>query len=348
MPTAHTTITAVDAATASMLTPDPTRAAANATLAAAPARDRGQFGLSELRSFTLDEFTDWRWDPTKERSRLTDGHVSYLGWRSNSEYVAAVRGIKSAVRKDQKHDIGGFTGAALDNMLVEGNDCLVIPLFSLRHGPEEPVLTQVRPDIARTAVEYQKSADGTPVLDKNGARVPVLGKNKLPKSRSIKFEAPAGATRGSAVGQLPADVHPLGQKMLAESPSAVLIWTEGVAKADALLSSALREGLLLVPVALTGVTMGHQAGYADEACSPSPSLFADTVGEIDHQDRFEILCWDADWRTNRSVARALITFGRLLEQSGASVAVLDTPGVTPDGKGGHRRLPHHTARWPGS
>lgn len=338
MPTNHTVTvqnhTEIDAVIASKLAPNAARAAANTAVAGAPGHSRREFGLSDLRSFTPDEFADWKWDPTRQRSRLTANHVAYLGWRSNSEYVTTVRGVTSAVRKDQKYDITGFSGAALANMMLEGNDCMVIPLYSLSHGPDEPVLFQVRPDIARTVAEYEKDADGKDALDKDGAKIPVLGKNKLPKTRTIKFEAPAGATRGSRVGQLPADIHPLGQKMLAEDPEAVLIWTEGVAKADALLSSALREGLLLVPVALTGVTMGHQAGHADDTGSPSPSLFPETVGEIDHLGRFEILCWDADWRTNRAVARALITFGRLLEQDGATVAVLDTPGVTPDGKGG--------------
>ncbi|WP_130176495.1 phage/plasmid primase, P4 family [Cryobacterium sp. SO1] len=334
--TALTTKTAAPAATPEALgfmTANRDRALRNAETAAI----RNDTDPYWVRSIDSDAFFTPAWAAGSAESyyRLASHHASYLQWRANSEYVARGRGVTTAERRDQKHAIAGYTGAALDNMLLEDNSCLVIPLYSIKHGPVEPVLYQVRPDQPRTILTYELEADGTTrKLDQAGEPIPVLGKDKKPKSRSLKFEAPAGAVRGSDVGQLPADVHPIGQRMLSVNPQAVLAWTEGVAKADAILSCALREGLEIVPVALTGVTMGFVSGDVESGYSPTPRLAPETVGLIDHQGRTELLFWDADWRTNKSVGGALVTFGQLLEKAGATVYVIDTPGVTADGKGG--------------
>ncbi|WP_158251680.1 phage/plasmid primase, P4 family [Cryobacterium sp. M91] len=317
------------------MTPNAERAERNAWLAA-NARDVAGPGDWNIRNIPTDDFTTHKWpDDSAESFRTaTPAHLHYLQWRANSEYVARGRGIHSAVRRDQKIEIEGFGGDALKNMTVEDNDCLVIPLYSLAHGPAHPVLFQVRPDLPRVIVEFEKDETGANKLDKKGEPIPVLGRDKKPKSRSVKFEAPAGAVRGSEVGQLPADVHPYGQRMLDANPAAIIAWTEGVAKADAILSAALREGLSIVPVALTGVTMGYKAGDAESGLAPTPVLTAETVGLIDHVGRTELLFWDADWRTNKNVGGAMVVFGQLLEAAGATVYIVDTPGVTKDRKGG--------------
>lgn len=317
---------------ASKLVPNQERAEFNAR-AAAVNETRYNPGLVPYRSFNTGRFFDPEWSDSA--TGIAPQHARYLSCRANSEYVANVRGIHSFTRSAEKVDAleeYGYTESALNHLRARGGDLMFIPLFSTDWGPDEAVLFQVRADVPRTITQYEKDETGKAVRDDKGELKPILGRDKKPKTRSLKFEIPAGAKRGSGHGDLPADVHPIGQEILEENPDAVLIWTEGAAKADAILSLALVEGIEIVPVALTGVTMGYVAGNSDY--DPNPQLAAETAGQFDHAGRLELLAWDADWRTNPAVANSLVTFGRLLEEAGATVGILDTPGVTKDGKGG--------------
>ena len=287
-----------------------------------------------LRNFPPAQFfgSDW----SDEVPLLSPHHARYLQYRANSEYVANVRGIHSSTSPAEKAgrlEECGYPYSQVNQLSqFETGSLLLIPLYSTTWGPDEHVLMQVRADHPRKVLEWELDAVGNEVLDDDKKPVPVLGRDKKQKVRSIKFEVPSRSKRGSEHGELPADVHPLGQDMLTANPMAPLAWTEGAAKADAILSAALVEGVELVPVALTGVTMGYNAASDDG--DATPQLAADTAGKFVHEGRLELLCWDADWRTNKMVAGSLLTFGRLLEAEGATVMIVDTPGVTTDGKGG--------------
>jgi P4 family phage/plasmid primase-like protien len=290
--------------------------------------------LVPFRNFTPAQFFNHDW--TDENPHVAPHHARYLQYRANSQYVVNVRGTHSAIRVGEKTET--LEECAYDYLQVRqlsDNDTgslMFIPLYSTEWGPDEHVIMQVRADNPRKVLEWKLDALGHQALDDDKKPIPILGRDKKQKVRSIKFEVPARAKRGSAHGELPADVHPLGQDMLEANPMAPLAWTEGAAKADAILSAALVEGIELVPVALTGVTMGYKA--ASDGGQPTPQLAEETAGKFMHAGRLELLCWDSDWRTNRMVAVSLLTFGRLLEDAGATVMIVDTPGVTSDGKGG--------------
>jgi P4 family phage/plasmid primase-like protien len=110
------------------------------------------------------------------------------------------------------------------------------------------------------------------------------------------------------------DVHPRNVRYMPD-PTVELWITEGVKKGDALTSQGL------CAIALTGVyNWRSQHG---------------TLGEwedVQLKGRLVVVCFDADARTNRNVARAMARFGRWLRSRGATVAYLVVPpqvGDTP-------------------
>lgn len=232
--------------------------------------------------------------------RLAGHHRTYLHNRAVDPCVAAARGYYTAHDSSElpnerwAMDVRG----QLDDP-DEPSTALVIPLWSAADA-ERPVLHQLRLDHPRSK--------------------PVAA-GKAPKP--LKFELPGGAQRGSSAGELPADVHPWRQQEAVET-SWPLIVTEGVAKGDALLSASLTEGLTVVPVTLTGVTMGYLA--AESAANPGlRAVLSPAITRTLPLERVIYLCWDADWRTNLDVAHAMIKTGRLLEAKHAIVRIVDVP-----------------------
>lgn len=260
--------------------------------------------------------------------RLSSQHIAYLSSRAILPWVAYNRGYESFELKQASHFVlGGLSKAqaayfkrakSKKGTPLEG---LLIPMFAFEEWSGYRVcLTQVRPDVAREVQE---------------ASVDSAGKSFETK-RTVKFEAPAYASpnpeeggvrerlrRGGERGQLPADIHPLVPFDDVMNVDAPLIFVEGIPKSDALLSAILTEGLVAVPVGLTGVTMGYHAADTEENPTSAPQLVQETVKQLLLADRTIFLCWDADWRTNGAVARSLVTFGGLLENEGANVFVVD-------------------------
>jgi hypothetical protein len=134
-------------------------------------------------------------------------------------------------------------------------------------------------------------------------RRPVRNRDGKP----MKYASPKGSPNRL-------DVHP--RNVAAMPDPTVELWvTEGIKKADALTSRGL------CAIAITGVyNWRSQHG---------------TLGEwedVQLRGRRVVVCFDADARTNRNVARAMARFGRWLRSRGATVEYLVVPpqvGDTP-------------------
>lgn len=288
----------------------------------------------------------WRWSKTS----LLPHHQNYLRQRGVNAFVAGTRGYASCGKGTQYTDVLPDTatgwspeqralilgqaelpaedaprkpGRPSRNAQSEADarrknvNSLLLPMFS-GIGEDVPVVWQARPDFPRTQ-------DGKP----------------------LKFEQPAGASRGSEIGQIPVDVHPRVQKLVWARydkstgewvGDAPILLTEGVLKADAVHSAAMREGIDLAPVSVPGVTMPYYAPASaynpDSPNSGTAPILTEAMLDLPWNGRTVYLCWDADWLFNRGVHEPLLITARLLEEEGAEVFVLSVPMVGHDHKTG--------------
>lgn len=236
---------------------------------------------------------------------LTENHRLYLHDRAVSPQVATGRGYRSVTARGgtEMNNLTKFgwgrTHAIKDQIdTKKGLAALVIPLYDA---------TRERPST------YQCRLDD-PRLNDEG--------------KVIKFEAPHGVKRGPDHGDLPADVHPWMASKATDTDSP-LILTEGIPKADALLTAALAEQIDVVPVALTGVTMGYEShdpvgGSMQKTYELTPSLARIVEGR-----ETVYLCWDSDWAENKMVRGSLARTGQLLRKAGVDNVIF--LGIPNDG-----------------
>ena len=287
-------------------------------------------------------------------------HAAYLATRGVSPLVAQARGYFSCTPLPLPDDsptcspLQMYGWSTKQNAAFRGIDdqtgqyvrALVIPLWSA--DEEHDVNVQVRLDSPRLDIDIEATAKANPVpkMDADGKPVPSTRKT-VTKYREIKFEVPAFASadcalpgtngqatrRGSNEHDLPADVHPIAAEW-AEDTSVPVLLTEGIPKADAVLSEALRTGVQLVPIALTGVTMGYHAAGSVDNPTDRPVLVAETLGRIPWAGRTVFLAFDADWAVNKMVKSALATTAKLLTAEGATVYMVCIPATETDPKRG--------------
>lgn len=195
---------------------------------------------------------------------------------------------------------------------------LLLPMYSGIVGDESPAIWQARPDHPR------RDADG---------------------DRVLKFEQPAGAQRGSELGEIPVDVHPRIQELVWEvedgdgwTGTCPILLGEGVLKADAVHSAVIREGLEIAPVSVPGVTMTYLAPASvhnpHSLNRGDDPILTDAMLDLPWDGRTVYLCWDADWKFNPGVHRPLLITARLLEDEGAEVYILSVPVLNGDHKAG--------------
>lgn len=231
---------------------------------------------------------------------LVEAHRKYLADRGVAPDIAKSRGYFTAMSRSQlpegfSHNPKNIVTARVNGQT--GKYALVLPLYSI--GAEEPTLYQLRLDDPRP--------------------------NSKKPGKHVKFEIPGGTKRGVEPGSLPADVHPSMHFNAAET-DAPFVFTEGLCKADALLTAARAENIDIVPVAFTGVTMPYQKADSPDA----KPMLADSLTDMPWAGRTVFLCWDADWRTNKMVADSLAITADLLSDAGADVQIIDVPPVNGD------------------
>lgn len=233
---------------------------------------------------------------------LTAAHAAYLAERGVGAEVISVRGYRSvASPADLPGEWAGASDEITDRISV-GAEALLIPLYSA-DDPSSPSMHQLRLDDPRR--RESKSH---------------------PEGKAIKFEAPQGTTRGLEPGDIPADVHPLAQDDVLGD--AALIFTEGIPKGDALLSAARAEGMKIVPVSFTGVTMPYQTSD-ENVRSLHPFL-----SPIPLRGREVYLAWDSDWTENPLVRATLVRTADLLVEAGAEVHLVAVPSLAQADKTG--------------
>lgn len=241
-----------------------------------------------------------------QEPRLDLAHQNYLRARALKPEVAKVRGYfsvrsRSALPAGYSHDKKSPIAKQVNGQ--DGQHALAIPMF--RAGISEPLAHQLRLDVPR------------PVPNR--------------PDKVVKFEQPPKSKRGNQPGDIPADCHPLrhDEAMNTDDP---LIITEGVVKADALLSADIAEGIGVVPIALTGVTMGYSSSRRDDGSIDRQ--ITECLTDIPLPGRIVYLAWDADWATNPDVSDSLYRFGALLTELEADVRYIYTPPVNGDPKTG--------------
>ncbi|MDJ0338251.1 phage/plasmid primase, P4 family [Cryobacterium sp. PH31-O1] len=292
---------------------------------------------------------------------LDPAHQEYLRSRAVSPAVAEGRGYRSTTpakeaREDNEESglarLGwSSTQRAAWGIADKATDRLVRALVLPLYGPndDDELNCQIRLDVPRTEAEVVEPLleDATPAQVKKRA-----AELKKPP-RKIKFELPAyfgknaprdeagralAAERSNQLHGIPADVNPLAAEWLLDT-EIPQIWTEGIPKADSILSAAIREGVQFVPVAWTGVTMPFRAPNSHGNPTDDYALVGQTVDELSVEDHEVYLAWDADWRTNRAVRNALLTTAQLIVErqtncDWARVMIIDVPATERDPKRG--------------
>lgn len=239
---------------------------------------------------------------------LTPAHAQYLRDRGVARDVAIARGYTSVVTRAGVKALGPFSESVARTVNgPDGCHAIAIPLYHA--GRNDPSLYQLRPDRPRMA----KSP------------------NPAEKAKTMKFEIPGGVRRGSEHGDLPADVHPMCHHEATDEDTPLLL-TEGVVKADAALTAARREGLGIVPVALTGVTLGFSStrNVDDDGNEITHRELTEALTSIPFVGRVVYLCWDSDWHSKRQVRSSLFRTGDLLAAAGAQVHYVNLPAAGTD------------------
>ena len=241
-------------------------------------------------------------------------HVEYHRARGIRNDVLAARGIETFTAANVPFTGEDGFGGAIAHMRETGTGGFAIPLYAYR-TPNVSSIHQLRLDTPRSV-----TTDG--------------------KARVMKFELPHGAKRGNGTGEIPLDFNPIQRDFDQQQDGqrgyrTPVVITEGHAKADAMISAALTEGLDLGITALTGVTMGYHAGTKESGGTKPPTL-TEAVRDAGFgwYGRDVYLVWDADKDSNPMVMGALRTFGFLLQAEGASVWIVDVPVVDGDTKSG--------------
>lgn len=249
----------------------------------------------------------------RRSTSLSDAHLAYLLNRGLSLEVIEERGYYSIDRSRELPllEAGEWVKPVIEQLDLDGNEALVIPLH--RAGTATPSCYQLRMDVPR-----QELVD-------SGQRTP--------RVKAIKFEIPSGVERGTLSGNIPADIHPSITADQIQNPATVFVITEGIVKADAILTAARAHNLPIVPVALTGVTMGFHRPESVGNLS-NRSILTPDLAALPLFDRTVVLAWDADANINSSVASALVQTGDLLAEAGAKVEALVVPRVAGDSKSG--------------
>jgi len=240
---------------------------------------------------------------------LNNTHRRYLSTRGVSPAVAAARGYLSVTAREGAgaNDLGSYGWGKSHKLRGTidrrtGDAVMIIPLYHAHRS--EPSTYQARADKPRMS-------DGT-------------------RPRPLKFEAPFGRKRGLEHGDIPADVNPLRHHE-ATSSSWPLILTEGIPKADAILTAAIAEGVEVVPVALTGVTMGYEAEASKTHQGEVERILADMIVALASGRERVYLCWDSDWAIKPMVRNSLLRTGQLLTEAGVEeVIYIGIPGPGPD------------------
>lgn len=214
--------------------------------------------------------------------------VPRVPWRvaRGRRHERGYRTLKAKSGKNSPTNFGwGKSARILDQINGRtGNAVMLIPLF---HAHDS------------TPSTYQLHADNPRMSPPTPGRRP----------RVMKFEMPPGIKRGTAHGDLPADVNPLRHhEAQSDWP---LILAEGVPKAEAgaILTAAIREGIDLVPVALTGVTMGYEAEHTGLDQAAVERKLANMVTALASGRERVYLCWDSDWADKRQVRDSLVRTG---------------------------------------
>ncbi len=249
-------------------------------------------------------------DPTWPKNLVTT-HRRYLADRGISPEVAAKRGYLSVTTRNGagRNNLRTF-GWGDDARLKQQIDrdakqgVMVIPLYHA--GNPTPSTHQARPDNPRMSRDERTG-----------------------KEKPVKFELPYKVKRGMNLGDLPADVHPLCHYGATDTSDPILL-TEGICKADAVLTAALAEDIPITPVALTVVTMGYELDPTGKRRLTEP------IRDLCEGRDTVYLCWDSDWASNEGVAKSLVHMGELLTDAGVDeVVYLGVPGgVGPDGQPG--------------
>lgn len=241
---------------------------------------------------------------------LSEWGREYHRSRGIGPLVAAARGTYSITtsRELPLLPTGVAFGQAVKRAINQAdNEALIFPLHHAEGGTS---ISQARLRVPRP-----------PKIAEQRAR----GKKK---AKPPKFETPTGASRSN--GTLYPDRHPLSLDAPASAP---IILTEGPGKADAIMTAAMLEGLAVVPIMLTGVTLGYLAPGGKENPTNRPVL-APLIGKLTKPGQLVILAFDADRTSNPLVGNALRTTGELMEAAGAVVMVADVPSVNDDTKSG--------------
>lgn len=240
---------------------------------------------------------------------LGEKHRLYLHDRGVSAAVAAARPYSTAVKQNQLSEWGKNNPVRLQVNSHLGHAAMVIPLYDFANPT--PLLRQVRLDEPRVTTEGKRP------------------KFEIPPS-------PNGGTRRNGIepGDLPADVHPLLHDRTAESECPLLL-TEGIPKADAVLTAALAADIEIIPVGLTGVTMGYEALDRTDGGLGKTYRLTKSIERLVAGRSKVYLCWDADWTENPMVKSSLVRTGELISRAGVEeVVFLAVPPVNGDRKAG--------------
>ena len=216
----------------------------------------------------------------------------YLTSRGVSHAVAYARGYGRADGDLPAEFSGSAAERHFNHDSVPG---LVIPLFS--SSSAKPLRHQIRFETPRVV-----------------------------EGKEVKFDGPAGQTRGETPGRTPVDFHP-STHAAAHDASVPLIITEGVVKADSSLTAAETP---VAVAALAGVWMGVYAATEDR-----PAYLVAGLSGLPLEGRDIFIAFDADVEGNLlGVAAPLLQLGVLLEEAGAKVRVVTVPPVAGDAHAG--------------
>lgn len=246
--------------------------------------------------------------PAADNASPDSAHVaSYLAGRAVNNLVAQARGYRPVTFIEARSIFGG--GKARGGRTPAGVSekdwpgAFAVPLF--HPGDTSPTVTQLRVN--------EPLDDGT--------------------GKKLRWFTPLGSERGSAHGDLPADVNPACPREWLDNPIIPLLVTEGAVKGDAMLSALLDTNLAAVCVSLTGVTMGTARNHRGR-----PGLVPDLARLLScstgQDPRPVVLVWDSDLVDNATVRSSLQTLTTAFRAAGARVTIAVLPHAEDGSKQG--------------